>query len=139
MKTILVLVLVFAFIELSACVERKALLKCGEYLGVNEYLESSNGYYLVMQGDCNLVIYSSKHFVTRNALWSSGTVNTFCSNPRLVNQRNGNLVIYTGSTALWSTRTNSRSKCYQLIIQDDGNLVLYTSDYTALWNSATFA
>jgi len=65
-----------------------------------------------MQGDCNFVIYRSKHFVPRNALWASQTVTQDCNNPILVNQKDGNVVIYnngvaTVGNALWSTGTNN--------------------------------
>lgn len=137
------------FIFLSLCLlgvfslERKTYLKCGEYLAVNEFLESTNGYYAVMQGDCNFVIYRSKHFVRRNALWSSGTVNSKCNNPILVNQGDGNVVIYnngvaSSSNALWSTGTNKGPQCYKLVMQNDGNLVLYNGN-TAIWSSKTNA
>lgn len=64
-----------------------------------------------MQGDCNFVIYRSKHFVPRNALWASNTLRENCVNPILVNQNDGNVVIYnngvmTVENAIWSTGTN---------------------------------
>ncbi len=97
-----------------------------------------------MQGDCNAVIYRSKHFVPRNALWSSGTNINGCSNPILINQNDGNVVIYNnyGSSsqrALWATGTNNGVQCYNLVMQDDGNLVLYNQAGRALWASRTNA
>lgn len=137
--------MLLACFTLSFSLERKTYLKCGEYLAVNEYLESQNGYYAVMQGDCNFVIYRSRHFVARNALWSSGTVTKNCKNPILINQGDGNVVIYNNGVAslgnaLWSTGTSSSSsKCYNFIMQNDGNLVLYTSDFKPVWSSKTNA
>lgn len=97
-----------------------------------------------MQSDCNFVIYRSRHFVSRNALWSSKTVNKNCKNPILVNQGDGNVVIYnnglaSAGNALWSTITASGTQCYNLIMQNDGNLVLYTSGFKAIWSSKTSA
>jgi len=97
-----------------------------------------------MQSDCNFVIYRSRHFVARNALWSSNTVNRNCNNPILINQNDGNVVIYnngiaSSGNALWSTGTSNGSKCYYFIMQDDGNLVLYTTDFRAVWSSGTSA
>ncbi len=143
MKTLCSLTIALLCISCVMSLERKSYLKCGEYLAVNEYLESPTfGYYAVMQGDCNFVIYRSRHFVVRNALWSSGTVNAKCENPILINQNDGNVVIYnkgvaSAGNALWSTGTNNGSQCYYLIMQDDGNLVLYTTDFKAVWNSGT--
>jgi hypothetical protein len=141
MKTISILLL------LAVCafsLERKSYLKCGEVLKVNEFLESTNGYYAILQGDCNFVIYRSRHFVPRNALWSSGTSRNNCRNPILVNQNDGNVVIYNrgvanANNAIWSTGTNSGSQCYSFVMQDDGNLVLYTSDFRPVWSSGTSA
>ena len=142
MKTSCFFTLLLALIVCTSSAERKAYLKCGEVLAVNEFLESTNGYYAVMQSDCNFVIYRSKHFVPRNALWASNTVNSNCRNSVLVNQLDGNVVIYNNGNngnALWSTRTNSGTKCYNLVMQEDGNLVLYTLDGTAVWNTGTSA
>jgi hypothetical protein len=51
-------------------------------------------------------------------------------------QTDGNLVLYQGATALWSSKTNGIAVSY-LIMQDDGNLVLYSADKKAKWDSHT--
>ncbi len=143
MKTLCTLTILLVCISCVMSLDRKSYLKCGEYLAVDEYLESPTlGYYAVMQSDCNFVIYRSKDFKVRNALWSSATVNTQCDNPILINQKDGNVVIYnkgvaSAGNALWSTGTANGSQCYYLIMQDDGNLVLYTTNFTAVWASGT--
>ncbi|MBE2253135.1 MAG: lectin [Myxococcus sp.] len=53
-----------------------------------------------------------------------------------VHQGDGNVVLYDGATARWSSRTNGRSTG-TLIMQGDGNLVLYSSTGAALWSSRT--
>jgi len=54
----------------------------------------------------------------------------------LTMQGDGNLVLYQGGTALWSTGT-AGTTASRAIIQGDGNLVLYNSSGTALWSSKT--
>jgi hypothetical protein len=55
---------------------------------------------------------------------------------RLVMQADGNLVLYSGARALWSTGT-SRSAGATLRMQADGNLVLYAASGSAVWSSGT--
>ena len=144
MKRLISLALILLLAVCVTSLERKTYLKCGETLKVGEFIESTNGYYAIMQADCNFVIYRSKHFVPRNSLWSSGTSRNNCINPILINQNDGNVVIYNNgvinsNNAIWSTGTNSGTQCYSLVMQDDGNLVLYTSDFRAVWASNTSA
>lgn len=50
-------------------------------------------------------------------------------------QDDGNLVLYAGEQAVWSTETNGKS-VQRAELQDDGNFVLYASD-GAVWASQT--
>ena len=54
---------------------------------------------------------------------------------RLIMQGDGNLVLYKGPTALWSTGTNGSQGAYA-VMQGDGNLVVYAGG-VAKWNSHT--
>jgi hypothetical protein len=53
---------------------------------------------------------------------------------RLVMQGDGNLVLYQGSSALWSTATSTAGS--RAVMQGDGNLVVYSGS-TAKWSSGT--
>lgn len=115
------------------------------------------GAYLGVQGDGNIVIYSS----SGHALWATGTngkpVISF------VMQSDGNLVAYTSNSAVWGSGTSgwptynyldtdhlntsqslssgnyiaSSDKRYALLMQTDGNMVLYGPGYHVLWSTQT--
>ena len=51
----------------------------------------------------------------------------------LVPQGDGNLVLYTPTSAFWQTQTNGRGENAKLVMQDDGNLVLYSSIGPTWW------
>ncbi len=110
----------------------------------------NSGVRLVMQTDGNLVLYTPDNRV----LWSSGTAGikgttlytherlqpgqSLVSNGRqyrLLMQRDGNLVIYANSAAIWATGTNGKSGA-SLVMQGDGNLVLYHNG-VAVWATGT--
>ncbi|MCC9306082.1 hypothetical protein LN042_02990 [Kitasatospora sp. RB6PN24] len=98
----------------------------------------SGNYELAMQTDGNLVIYGP----SGSALWYSGTVNSGTTVADA--QTDGNFVVYSGSTALWNSRTGGNPGAYPCF-QPDGNLVVYrpsgTGQYTcngsSLWDSNT--
>ena len=111
-------------------------LAAGEYLQTNDSLLSDNGEYkLLMQEDCNLVLYKGS-----TALWDSDTVRTSqaCF---LIIQSDGNLVIYLGASpeeqgeAIWNSATQGATAVYFLNLQNDGNLVIYEG--TARWSTNT--
>ena len=57
---------------------------------------------------------------------------------RLEMQSDGNLVIYDGGDAVWSSNTAGQGVApYTLAMQGDGNLVIYDKDYSATWASNT--
>lgn len=55
---------------------------------------------------------------------------------RLTVQADGNVVLYKGSSAIWSTGTNGKG-VNDLKVQSDGNLVAYASGSNARWDSNT--
>lgn len=61
---------------------------------------------------------------------------TTTSGVRLIMQSDGNLVLYSGSKALWSTRTSGHPGA-RAILQSDGNLVVYGPTNQVLWYSHT--
>ena len=55
---------------------------------------------------------------------------------KLIMQADGNVVLYSGTKALWSTRTAKKGG-HHLSLLKDGNLVLYTSKNKVLWQTKT--
>ncbi len=128
----------------------------------NTATNGKGGNLAAMQGDGNLVVYSTGGC----PLWASNTSGN--AGAYLAVQNDGNLVIYTAAgKAIWATGTGPISEppstcgtftggegmgyndivgacggCYTLIFQDDGNLVLYkTSQFLqsagVVWSSGT--
>eukprot|EP01015_Nassula_variabilis_P032726 TRINITY_DN76_c0_g1_i5.p1 TRINITY_DN76_c0_g1~~TRINITY_DN76_c0_g1_i5.p1 ORF type:complete len:335 (+),score=89.57 TRINITY_DN76_c0_g1_i5:66-1070(+) len=113
-------------------------LYAGQRLNQGDFLRSESGnYYAVMQGDGNFVVYVSRHWHHKNALWSTRT-NGQGSAPRyVILQNDGNLVLYDTKRPLWASGTNGQA-AYRLIIQNDGNLVIYDKSGKALWHSDSY-
>jgi len=101
----------------------------GQQLNPGQSLWSGpNGYWAVMQGDGNFVVYDSAN---GQALWSTGT-----STPGsyIVMQGDGNLVVYSpGGVAQWSSGTWDNWGVYASM-QGDSNFVLYGPSGRALWD-----
>lgn len=99
--------------------------------GIREdYISASfDNFQLVMQRDCNLVLYNGPI-----PLWASGTNGrgAACS---AVMQNDGNFVVYTTNRLpVWASWTQGNPGAW-LHMQDDGNAVIYTK--RALWASGT--
>jgi len=81
------------------------ILTAGNALSQNQYLNNSN-YYLLLQNDCNLVLYNSSTFMNSQAMWSTNSSmqgNYFCT---FQVNTSGILSIYNASTS------SGLSKCY---------------------------
>jgi hypothetical protein len=101
----------------------------GGRLNTGDYL--TDGYHwLVMQSDCNLVLYDK-----RGAPWYSNTAG-LGPGCYLTLQPDGNLVIYQpNGHAVWASATHAGD---ELIMQRDGNVVLYdTNNWSAQWATNT--
>jgi surface antigen len=123
------------------------------YLGSTPLWQAGTGghpsaaFYLAVQPDANLVIYTPAN----SALWASSTVSdTLWANDtltagqylhspngqyELIMQSDGNLVVYASGTAIWSSGTAGHPGA-MAIMQDDGNLVVYLGS-TPLWQAGT--
>jgi len=66
--------------------------------------------------------------------WSSGTSG---SGTQLVFQADGNLGLYSGSTPLWTTRTDGHDGAI-LVLQADANVTISLNG-TTLWSTGTAA
>lgn len=56
---------------------------------------------------------------------------------KFIFQADGNLVLYKGTSAIWSTHTNAKARGGYFAYQTDGNLVVYNSAKKAVWASGT--
>jgi len=108
-----------------------------------QYLNNS-GYYLVMQPDCNLVMYRGSTLATSNVVWQTRTAGKG-SDCWLVMQRDGNLVLYNATCgppcAHWDTGTGVNGvldSSFYFMLQSDGELDIYNfeNDNPKLYNIA---
>lgn len=113
----------------SPCVATNIL-----YSGSSLYTGQSltyGAYYLIMQSDCNLVLYDSGRPV-----WATNTGGRG-SNCRATMQKDGNFVVYNGNNnAVWASGSNGRVDNYVLILQHDRNVVVYGG---SIWGSGSNA
>ncbi|KAJ3318537.1 hypothetical protein HDV06_000420 [Boothiomyces sp. JEL0866] len=103
-----------------------------------EVFDTSKTHQLIMQNDCNLVLYSGS-----KPIWSSNTYigahdgQHKCDQAIAFMQTDGNFVVYDGNNhALWATGTQGSN--FYAIVQDDGNFVIYDpGNEKAVWASNT--
>ena len=104
-------------------------LGSGGTLGPGNSIQSAGGaYQFDMQTDGNLVEYGPS-----GPIWA-----TYTNSPGayLVNQGDGNLVVYsTSGVAIWASGTNGQGIA-NLVIQNDGNVVDYKGG-SAIWSTYT--
>jgi surface antigen len=123
---------VTGWVNASRIVNQSSVRRCddllpGEMLFAGQSVVSSNSqYFLMMQGDGNLVLYGPS-----GALWSSRTGGQ--SNDRAIMQRDGNLVIYGSRGAAWATGAAFTGTT--LVVQSDSNVVEYAGS-APVWASS---
>jgi hypothetical protein len=69
--------------------------------------------------------------------WNQGGAGLFGAVPdHVIMQTDGNLVLYSGGEAVWSSGTSGNPGA-QAVLQNDGNFVIYSASGRALWNTGT--
>jgi hypothetical protein len=117
--------------------------KIGDTIFQGQRLLSKNKkYFLEMQLDGNLVLYSRKGLNGKtkdNAIWNSGTARKGKGPFKAVMQNDGNFVVYDSTgAAIWNSNTSKKGKGpFRVIIQDDGNFVIYDNDKKSPWATNT--
>ncbi|CAM6028573.1 unnamed protein product [Sphagnum balticum] len=108
------------------------ILTAGNVLFGNEtqYL-SNSGYYLVMQPDCNLVMYRGSSLASSYQGWQTSTAGNG-SDCWLIMQTDGNLVLYNATCGPASTQwtsesymTGSPDPSFFVMLQTNGELDIY--------------
>jgi hypothetical protein len=114
------------------------------------------GAYLQLQNDGNMVIYQNGVDIWHTGTWWAGTVPDASNSNLLPNgtlqpnhgirspdgrftldmQTDGNLVLYKGDQALWSSNTCGQTGAYATM-QADGNFVVYNGS-RSVWDSGTW-
>jgi hypothetical protein len=101
-------------------------------LGNHTHYLSNSGYYLVMQPDCNLVIYRGSSLATSHQVWQSNTAGKG-SDCWLTMQTDSDLVIYNATCggppcAPWASHSYMNANpdpSFFLILQSNGSLDIY--------------
>jgi len=108
------------------------ILTAGNALFGNQtqYL-SNSGYYLVMQPDCNLVMYRGSSLATSHQVWQTSTAGNG-SDCWLTMQADSDLVMYNATCgppcALWASKSYMSGKpdpSFFLMLQSNGELDIY--------------
>ncbi len=123
------------------------ILTAGNALFGNQtqYLSNSE-YYLVMQPDCNLVMYKGSSLAASYQVWQTNTTGkgSHCS---LIMQADGNLVLYNGTCsppyAQWTSNsyvTGIPDPSFFLMLQSNGELDIYNfqNDNPKLYSIVVF-
>ncbi|GAM23606.1 hypothetical protein SAMD00019534_067810 [Acytostelium subglobosum LB1] len=96
-------------------------------------------YFLVMQDDGNLVLYTSSTWTSNNAIWSTQTFGKGHGPFRFVMQHDGNAVVYDShNQPTWSTCTHGQGHGpYKFHLHGNADLTLNDSHHHKLWSSHT--
>ena len=99
------------------------------------HLTSENGLYqATLQHDCKFMVYKMPE---TNPVWDSQTWRGAGSNCFLAAQSNGQLVIYSGGNALWTSNAaiNPPASSYTLTLRNDGVLVWSDVTNRVVWST----
>ncbi|KAH8966222.1 hypothetical protein BDL97_03G013500 [Sphagnum fallax] len=104
------------------------ILTAGNYLFGNQtqYL-SNSGYYLVMQPDCNLVMYQGSSLATSHQVWQTSTAGRG-SHCWLIMQTDGNLILSNATSAQWSSNSSmfgAPDPGFFVMLQSNGEIDVY--------------
>jgi hypothetical protein len=121
----------FIIATLFAPISSGELLQ-GNSITTGGTLYSDNGlFYLIVQGDGNVVIYGCRGFT---AVWATGTNNSTAQRTLLM-QTDGNLVLVENGVTVWQSGTNYMYRGpYILSMTNDGYLSII-SGLGVIWNS----
>ncbi len=106
-----------------------------------QYVQSlNNSFFLRLNSDGNLVLYTSNDWSRSSAIWMSNSANKGVAPYRLTMQSDGNLVVYDATNAaMWASGSCFRGSApYRLVSQNDGNVVIYDSSNQATWATNTY-
>lgn len=108
--------------------------------------ESTESFYVNLSSSVGAALNNSQSlaFITETSttllppatLYGDQTLYSQDGRFRLIMQLDGNLVLYMGSSALWSSNTPNNVGAY-MSFQSDGNLVVYRANGTPAWASGT--
>ncbi len=116
-------------LQRSAHAAEPSTLSSDQRLGPGQRLVSPNGKYILLnQSDGNVVLIDTH---ANRPVWSTGTQ----SRPGavLIQQGDGNAVVYQDGRSVWATGTNGRTGAI-LRLQDDGNLVVVAPGNLPVWD-----
>ena len=97
---------------------------------------------ILQSNDGNLYVY--KYINGKHGPFVWGSVAYGFKNAKLIMQTDGNLLVYGGSKAKWSSKTHpydntkfidSSNKPVKFILENDGSLKLYTAANKVVWTS----
>ncbi len=104
------------------------ILTAGNILFGNQTQYLSNaGYYLVMQPDCNLVMYQGSSLASSHQVWQSGTAGRG-SDCWLIMQTDGNLLVCNATSAQWTSSSfmwGIGDPSFFVMLQSNGELDVY--------------
>jgi hypothetical protein len=102
---LLVLVITISMLKGGSAIN---ILTAGNALSQSQYLNNAN-YYLVLQNDCNMVLYNSSTFRNNQSIWSTNSSSQGNNSCTLQVDTGGFLSIYNASTS------SGLSQCYNQV------------------------